>query len=320
MMLLTDFIVRTLSDEWLNVALWFLVQYTFIDVGFWGKGLRMPAAASRLVSAHFVCLTSKGILQLAETMSIDTECYEQITLFLRAYSLPKVGTFRYEVGTRCQTAMWHNLSFSLLPFFINSPTCDAFAVIFRIDSHSKALVAEGFTVCSTFNIWTFRVLYWPPLNCSGNFERQRRPWLADNLYGELSLRACSRGSYILIMNTVSFTIMENNNRATHTNFPRSSLWSECTARTDAASNKTWTTTHFWARLMPCCRTWCVRTTNCCALTSPADGKRESELIVASFDPKLYYLHESSHHPCLQLLQTIFHCIIYTFYTHISYLR
>eukprot|EP01032_Pedospumella_encystans_P011642 gene11642-13527_t len=71
-------------------------------------------------------------------MSIDTDCYEQITLFLRAYSLPKIGTF--------------------------SPTCDAFAVIFRVDSHTKALSPEGFTEILKDNVdpdWltTFTVNY-----------------------------------------------------------------------------------------------------------------------------------------------------------------
>lgn len=45
--------------------------------------------------------------------AIDSECYEKINLFLRAYSLPKIGTFRF-VKTRsfCILPQAHNVTFA----------------------------------------------------------------------------------------------------------------------------------------------------------------------------------------------------------------
>jgi len=51
--------------------------------------------------------------------AIDTECYEKVVLFLRAFSLPKIGTF--------------------------SSRMDAFAVILRIDAVANRLVQVGHT-------------------------------------------------------------------------------------------------------------------------------------------------------------------------------
>ena len=74
-------------------------------------------------------------------MSVDTECFEQITLFLKAHSLPKIGTFRYENNALCDPKYPNTAVLST-----HSPTCDAFAVIFRIDRKTNELVPEGYTV------------------------------------------------------------------------------------------------------------------------------------------------------------------------------
>jgi hypothetical protein len=49
--------------------------------------LSMPVAFD--ADFHFIKLGTTIVMA-----GTDTECFERISLFLRAYSLPKVGTFR----------------------------------------------------------------------------------------------------------------------------------------------------------------------------------------------------------------------------------
>ena len=65
-----------------------------MDAGnFYWKGLTAGCDAN-LSNDVISVQQPKVFVFTAQRMSIDTECYEQITLFLRAYSLPKIGTFR----------------------------------------------------------------------------------------------------------------------------------------------------------------------------------------------------------------------------------